>query len=258
MAKHNSLSELFTDIAASIRAKTGGTDTIVADNFPEAIEAIEAGSGGIAAGISYDEFDSNGNLTKATVYGDKLFNTFTGLTTSGVVMRRIRTVDFKGNIEEIPDSAFRDCKNYAPTSLPSSLKWIRNYAFDTCESLPISEIPDSVEAIGNRAFAGCKKITISKLPASLTEVWYQVFQQCTSINTLIVHENITKIEGQAFGGCTGLTTVTFKGTPTSIITNAFNGCTNLTVINVPWAEGEVAYAPWGATNATINYNYTGA
>ena len=35
------------------------------------------------------------------------------------------------------------------------------------------------------------------------------------------------------------------------------GCTNLTTINVPWAEGAVAGAPWGATNATINYNYTG-
>lgn len=35
----------------------------------------------------------------------------------------------------------------------------------------------------------------------------------------------------------------------------FNGCTNLTDIKVPWAEGEVAGAPWGATNATITYNY---
>lgn len=26
---------------------------------------------------------------------------------------------------------------------------------------------------------------------------------------------------------------------------------------VPWAEGAVTNAPWGATNATINYNYTG-
>ena len=38
---------------------------------------------------------------------------------------------------------------------------------------------------------------------------------------------------------------------------AFKNCTALTTINVPWSEGEVASAPWGATNATINYNYTG-
>lgn len=43
----------------------------------------------------------------------------------------------------------------------------------------------------------------------------------------------------------------------TIATDAFEGCTNLTAINVPWAEGAVANAPWGATNATINYNYTG-
>jgi hypothetical protein len=38
---------------------------------------------------------------------------------------------------------------------------------------------------------------------------------------------------------------------------AFSGCANITTINVPWAEGAVENAPWGATNATINYNYTG-
>jgi hypothetical protein len=32
-------------------------------------------------------------------------------------------------------------------------------------------------------------------------------------------------------------------------------CNNLTIINVPWSSGTVANAPWGAYNATINYNY---
>jgi hypothetical protein len=51
--------------------------------------------------------------------------------------------------------------------------------------------------------------------------------------------------------------LTFKGTPTSISTTAFGSCTNLKTINVPWAEGAVAGSPWGATAATINYNYKG-
>ena len=38
---------------------------------------------------------------------------------------------------------------------------------------------------------------------------------------------------------------------------AFTGCDKLTTINVPWSEGEVANAPWGATNAVINYDYKG-
>lgn len=39
---HTNLTDLFTDIADAIRVKTGGTESIVADNFPEAIAAIDA------------------------------------------------------------------------------------------------------------------------------------------------------------------------------------------------------------------------
>lgn len=38
------LTELFTNIANAIRAKTGSTEPIVAEDFPSAIEAIEVGS----------------------------------------------------------------------------------------------------------------------------------------------------------------------------------------------------------------------
>ena len=41
MAKYESLRALFTAIADVLRAKTGGTDAIVAEDFPEFIEGIE-------------------------------------------------------------------------------------------------------------------------------------------------------------------------------------------------------------------------
>ena len=69
-------------------------------------------------------------------------------------------------------------------------------------------------------------------------------------------DGLTEVGTRAFAYCTNLTKVTFGSKPT-IYSDAFNDCTNLQTINVPWAEGEVANAPWGATNATINYNYTG-
>ena len=37
---HETLTDLFSDIATSVRAKTGSTSTIVADNFPSAIDSI--------------------------------------------------------------------------------------------------------------------------------------------------------------------------------------------------------------------------
>lgn len=42
--KHENLTSLFTDIADAIREKTGDTNSITADNFPDAIREIETGS----------------------------------------------------------------------------------------------------------------------------------------------------------------------------------------------------------------------
>jgi hypothetical protein len=74
---------------------------------------------------------------------------------------------------------------------------------------------------------------------------------------MTIPATVTSIYTNAFNSCLGLAEVTFDGKPTTMYSGIFEKCTNLLTINVPWAEGEVANAPWGATNATINYNYTG-
>ena len=52
-----------------------------------------------------------------------------------------------------------------------------------------------------------------------------------------------------------LLTVEFLGTPTSISADAFTAnAANITSILVPWSNGDVANAPWGATNAVITYD----
>ena len=111
---------------------------------------------------------------------------------------------------------------------------IRPYAFNNCTSLAWTSLPNTITRIGSQAFYGCTSLALTSLPSGLIS-----------------------IGNSAFDSCTGLTTITFHGKTRSIAPNAFNGCTNLKTINVPWASGEVANAPWGATNATINYNYTG-
>ena len=91
-----------------------------------------------------------------------------------------------------------------------------------------------------------------------TKIRNYAFYNCSRLALTSLPSGLTNIGSNAFSYCTGLTSITFEGTPTSISSKVFSKCTNLTTINVPWSEGEVANAPWGATNATINYNYTGA
>lgn len=94
---------------------------------------------------------------------------------------------------------------------------------------------DIVTGIGNSAFANS---------------WTTV--------SVTIPESVTDIGDSAFCKCSKLATVTIKGYLVTISSTAFgeksddNLC--LTDIYVPWAEGEVTGAPWGATNATIHYN----
>ena len=111
---------------------------------------------------------------------------------------------------------------------------IRPYAFYKCTNLALTSLPSGLTSIGANAFNKCRSLALTSLPSGITSIGINVFRDCT-----------------------GLTSITFNGKPNSISSSAFNRCTNLKTINVPWASGEVANAPWGATNATINYNYTG-
>ena len=158
----------------------------------------------------------------------------------------------------VVDNAFADCTNLALTSLPSGLTSIGNQAFARCINLALTSLPSGITSIGNQAFAYCTNLALTSLPSGLTSISARAFAGCTNLALTSLPSGLTRIGSAAFQGCTGLTSITFTGKPTSIANNVFSGCTNLTTINVPWAEGEVANAPWGATNATINYNYTEA
>ena len=154
-------------------------------------------------------------------------------------------------------SAFDGAMNLISVYMPNVISIGKN-AFDECGKLELSELPIGLQSLGGYAFYGCKKISISSFPRTLTSLnTSNNFQSCIGITTLEFHDGFVSIASNNFSGCTGLTTVTFRGTPNSMDTGAFYNCKNLTTINVPWAEGEVANAPWGATNATINYNQTG-
>ena len=134
----------------------------------------------------------------------------------------------KPYIEQIysTDGQLIDVKMYGYES-------IRDYAFYGCSNLALTSLPNGITSIGDYAFRGCTSLALTSLPSG-----------------------INSIGDSAFRGCTSLVSLTFEGTPDHIEGSAFDKCNNLTTINVPWAKGAVANAPWGATNATINYGHT--
>ena len=159
-------------------------------------------------------------------------------------------------LKSIGSSAFKNCRSLALTSLPAGLRQIQYNAFENCESLALTSLPEGVEYIYDEAFRACTSLALTSLPEGITGIGGNAFSKCTSLALTSLPEGLKSIQEFAFSNCTGLTSIVFKGTPDSIASSAFQDCTNLTSIKVPWAEGAVANAPWGATNATITYNYT--
>ena len=113
-------------------------------------------------------------------------------------------------------------------------------------------VPNGVTLIGPLAFNGCSDLTEVSIPSSVTSIGTSAFDSCTGLTEVSISSSVTSIGSSAFSGCTGLTEVYIPSSVTSIGDFAFQGCTG--VINCGFAEGAVPDAPWGADDATINYN----
>ena len=205
-------------------------DGTLLDGMAALIDAIEAGGGGATEPYIEEVYDGNGELIDVTFHGYTIIRKY----------------------------AFYSCSKLALTSLPSGLTSIGTYAFRSCSKLALTSLPSGLTSIGAHVFDGCSSLALTSLPSGLTSIGTYAFNSCSSLALTSLPSGLTSIGHYAFRNCSKLASLTFEGTPTSISSTAFSECTNLTTINVPWAEGAVANAPWGATNATINYNYTGA
>ena len=223
-----------------------------------------------------ETYDTHGNLIEAKLYGHTKirYNAFYNCT-------NLTLASLPESLKSIGDSAFKKCTNLALTSLPESLKSIGDTAFSDCTNLALRSLPEGLTSIGEHAFRGCTNLALTSLPAGVTSIGHLAFFNCANLALTSLPEGLTSIGNAAFSGCTNLaltslpeslksigdnafqnctslTSIIFKRIPTTIIpSTAFSGCTNLTDIKVPWPEGAVGNAPWGATNATIIYNYTG-
>ena len=142
---------------------------------------------------------------------------------------------------------------------------IGEHAFWGCSGLKTLVIPTNIVSLENYCLSTCTGITELELPAGLTNLGIMALYN-TSIKEITIPRHVTNVGMYCFGNCNELETVTFTtvdrnattGVPDiTIHKSAFasgNGPTPVKDIYVPWSEGEVADAPWGADDAMIHYN----
>lgn len=280
-------SQNYTNIADAIREVTGSTKQYKPEEMELALASYVP-----KCAVSYDTIDSDGYVLTATVHGDIIMglgghkklksanipDTATTVASYAFNNCGLTNINLPSGLSVIEDYGFYS-SNFIDIVLPNGVTTIGEWAFGDAEltniTLPNSIVeikdwafyntklesiifPENITEVSNCLFHSCKNLTMNSLPEHITKIGGSAFNDCVSITEFTFHDKISHIS-YSFQNCTGLTTVTFKGTPVKISSGdiaAFKNCPNLTTINVPWSEGEVAGAPWGATNAIVNYNYT--
>lgn len=134
-------------------------------------------------------------------------------------------------ISKIGDYAFYGATNLTELDFSENTGGvtISQYAFGNCGFT--KPVITQVYKVDTNAFNGCP----------MTEI---------TLNAEVVSYN-------TFAGCENLKTVRFTKSTMTIDGNAFYGVRGIvTDIYVPWSDGTVALAPWGATGATVHYDTT--
>lgn len=160
-------------------------------------------------------------------------------------------IELPDSVTEIGYGAFYECSNLININLPS-VATIGGTAFYRCNGLVNIDL-SLVTSIGNRAFSNCSNLTSIELPL-VTDIKDEAFRECGSLKTIELPA-ATTIGSNAFLR-SALKNVTLGSNLTSISYSAFSYCSSLTEINIYAPKSQVttaSVAPWGATNATVNW-----
>lgn len=225
--------------------------------------------------IVKEAFYSNADITSVTIPEGiqklpiRLFANATNLK-SVVIPDTITEMDFgvfyNTGLEElvipnlvkvIPGRCASSCPNLKSVKMGNRVTEIIENGFNGSSALENIRLSENLITIGVGAFTGCTALTSISLPTNLKTISDDAFKK-TSVESVTIPASVKTIGAKAFAQWWKAKEVIFKGTPDSIGANAFleagANVTDGVQIYVPWAEGAVSGAPWGATKATIHYN----
>ena len=235
MAKTDNLSDFLTDVANSIRTKTGTTEQINAQDFSDKILSIP---------------NTLKKLLDATKSARYLFDKYSGTSVDGLIQpndtENVTSMDsmFYGcsNLTEIPllntsnvtnmNNLFFECSKL--TSIPqldtSKVTDMANMFYNCHELTTIPQLNTGNVTTMFYMFYGCYNLTsIPLLDTNKVENMIGMFYGCLSLTTIpqLDTSNISNTS-RMFAGCRVLTTV--PALDVSNVTETFNmfeGCTNL-------------------------------
>lgn len=165
-------------------------------------------------------------------------------------------VDETTQLPTVADARSLDKSDIKTNRMTYGLFWNMNGDLNGGLNVALKEIymPEKTTVLNN-TFVKCFSLEIIHGNLEKVTQLAQCFDGCTALSEIPYMPNVTYIGGNTFRNCTSLTSINIYKKTTTFTATAFTGCTNLTDIYVPWAEGEVANAPWGAPNENLVIHY---
>ncbi len=184
----------------------------------------------------------------------------------------LKSLSIPDSVSTLGRQAFYNCENLETISIPNAISKIKESTFSNCKKLSKVSIGSGVTSIGSSGmrlgvFDGCDGL--KEFFVDLGNRYYRSdshgvlfgyldgnshallkYPCANERTTYTIPSDVEYISIEAFNNCLNLESITFAGKPQYIYFDE----TLTADIFVPWQEGEVAHAPWGATNATIHYN----
>lgn len=110
---------------------------------------------------------------------------------------------------------------------------------------------DGEEHVWDSCLMGNTALTKVRVPFGVTVI-SGTFAGSSALENLELPPTLRTICNSPFGGCMSLLTLDIPASVEDIDSSAF-GASGLTEINIHKPEGSIEGAPWGATNATVNW-----
>lgn len=212
-------------------------------------------------GNKNDNFDNSylqiNNLNANYAISDILFgDDFRTFDTIFEDNNNINKIIIGRNIIEIPQNAFKNCKNLNNLNfiLDSSCEKINSFSFQNCISLNTIKFPNSIKIVENFAFADCSNLSNLQLSDNLlsinnnafqntkitnlefkiiNDISYRAFYSCNDLSNVIFNDSCTiqRLDNQVFKLCTNLENITLCKSINTLGIECFSQCQNLNIIN---------------------------
>ena len=136
-------------------------------------------------------------------------------------------------------------------TLGSNVTTIYQQAFAGAYKLKNISLGKNIEYVYDQAFSGCAALESATIDIS-GAIYDSAFSGCGLLADATIGNAVTGIGANAFSS-TAFTTIDIPASVTSINTTAFSNSA-VETINIDKAEDSIYGSPWGATNATVNWN----